>query len=275
MPPPAPSGATPGPAPKPSPATSPPLTPPPGAARQLGNQQRPGRLIVAFALEATGRPLCGQGEPPSPAADQPARCRMPVRGRLLGGSPGGHAGRRRPGGGAVHPSGQARRRHSTRVAGGSVAVRRRQRHRAAQDRQVRPGRAVLLRVDTGAGISGAVGDQGKFGIQSGQAAGLARLARSLGLDPYGLAFHVGSQTMDPGAWDRPIGQCADAMAALDTCGIRLAMLDIRGGFLVRYDTDRRRWPATPPRSPRRPPGCPTRSRWPASPGGRSPPRPAP
>jgi ornithine decarboxylase len=98
-----------------------------------------------------------------------------------------------------------------------------------------PGAAVLLRIDTGAG--GTVGDQGKFGIQPAQAPRLARLARSLGLNPYGLAFHVGSQTMDPGARDRPIGQCAQIMAALDTCGIRLAMLDAGGGFPVRYDTD--------------------------------------
>jgi ornithine decarboxylase len=98
-----------------------------------------------------------------------------------------------------------------------------------------PGSAVLLRVDIKAG--GAVGDQGKFGILPDQAAGLARLARSLGLKPYGLAFHVGSQTMDPTAWDRPIRQCAQIMTDLDGCGIRLAMLDIGGGFPVRYDTD--------------------------------------
>ena len=67
--------------------------------------------------------------------------------------------------------------------------------------------------------------------------GLARLARSLGLAPYGLAFHVGSQTMDPAAWEAPIGQCAQIMAALAADGIRLAMLDVGGGFPVRYDTD--------------------------------------
>ena len=98
-----------------------------------------------------------------------------------------------------------------------------------------PGSAVLLRIDTGAG--GTVGDQGKFGIPPGQAPGLARLARSLGLTPYGLAFHVGSQTMDPRAWDGPIRQAAQIMTALAADGIRLAMLDLGGGFPVRYDTD--------------------------------------
>jgi ornithine decarboxylase len=98
-----------------------------------------------------------------------------------------------------------------------------------------PGAAVLLRIDTGA--DGPVGDQGKFGVPPGRAPGLARLARSLGLNPYGLAFHVGSQTMDPQAWNGPIRQCGQIMAALAADGIKLAMLDIGGGFPVRYDTD--------------------------------------
>jgi len=98
-----------------------------------------------------------------------------------------------------------------------------------------PGSAVLLRLDARA--DGTVGDQGKFGIPPGQAPGLARIARSLGLNPYGLAFHVGSQTMDPKAWDDPIRHCAQVMTALAADGIRLAMLDVGGGFPVRYDTD--------------------------------------
>ncbi|HXZ72821.1 MAG TPA: hypothetical protein VEH31_18380, partial [Streptosporangiaceae bacterium] len=98
-----------------------------------------------------------------------------------------------------------------------------------------PGSAVLLRLDTGAG--GTVGDQGKFGVPPGQVVRLARLARSLGLDPYGLAFHVGSQMMDPQAWDGPIRHCAQIMTTLAADGIRLAMLDVGGGFPVRYDTD--------------------------------------
>jgi len=98
-----------------------------------------------------------------------------------------------------------------------------------------PGSAVLLRLDTGAG--GALGDQGKFGIAPRLAPRLARLARSLGLNPYGLAFHVGSQTMDPAAWENPIRQCAQVMTVLAADGIKLAMLDVGGGFPARYDTD--------------------------------------
>ena len=98
-----------------------------------------------------------------------------------------------------------------------------------------PRAAVLLRLDAGAG--GTVGDQGKFGVPPGQVAGLARLAASLGLRPYGLAFHVGSQKMDPAAWGGPIRQCAGIMTELAADTIRLKMLDLGGGFPVRYDAD--------------------------------------
>ena len=43
--------------------------------------------------------------------------------------------------------------------------------------------------------------------------------------------------MDPKAWDQPIRHCAQIMTALAADGIRLAMLDVGGGFPVRYDTD--------------------------------------
>ena len=98
-----------------------------------------------------------------------------------------------------------------------------------------PGAAVLLRLDTGAG--GTVGDQGKFGAPPAHVPALARLAVSLGLRPYGLAFHVGSQMMDPAAWDGPIRQCAQIMTAMAADGIRLALLDLGGGFPVRYHSD--------------------------------------
>ena len=98
-----------------------------------------------------------------------------------------------------------------------------------------PGSAVLLRINAGPG--GAVGDQGKFGVPPAHAPALARLARSLGLTPYGLAFHVGSQTMDPTAWQAPIRACAQIMTALAADGITLAMLNVGGGFPVRYDIE--------------------------------------
>ena len=43
--------------------------------------------------------------------------------------------------------------------------------------------------------------------------------------------------MDPAAWDGPIRQCATIMTALAADGIRLELLDLGGGFPVRYDAD--------------------------------------
>jgi ornithine decarboxylase len=102
-----------------------------------------------------------------------------------------------------------------------------------------PGAAVLLRLapSSAGGAGSTVGDQGKFGMPSGQVPDLARLAVSLGLRPYGLAFHVGSQMMDPAAWDGPIRECASIMTTLAVDGIRLEVLDLGGGFPVRYDAD--------------------------------------
>ena len=102
-----------------------------------------------------------------------------------------------------------------------------------------PGAAVLLRLalSSDGEAGGTVGDQGKFGVSPGQVPALARLAASLGLTPYGLAFHVGSQMMEPSAWAGPIRHCARIMTALAADGIRLEMLDLGGGFPVRYDAD--------------------------------------
>lgn len=43
--------------------------------------------------------------------------------------------------------------------------------------------------------------------------------------------------MDPTAWHDPIRRCAQIMTALAADGITLAMLDVGGGFPVRYDID--------------------------------------
>jgi ornithine decarboxylase len=60
-------------------------------------------------------------------------------------------------------------------------------------------------------------------------------ARDRGLEPYGLAFHVGSQMEDPHAWDAPIRNVAAIMTELAAKGVRLGMLDIGGGFPAYHD----------------------------------------
>ncbi|MBI4184702.1 MAG: type III PLP-dependent enzyme [Proteobacteria bacterium] len=74
----------------------------------------------------------------------------------------------------------------------------------------------------------------KFGCEVEMARDLMVRARHLGLDPYGLSFHLGSQQRDPGQWDIAIGKTAMLFSALDEAGIELRMLNLGGGFPVHY-----------------------------------------
>ena len=59
-------------------------------------------------------------------------------------------------------------------------------------------------------------------------------ARALGLDPYGVSFHVGSQQTDLGQWDRAIGAVARMFTLLAETDINLRMVNIGGGFPAQY-----------------------------------------
>src|SRR5690242_1013660 len=79
-----------------------------------------------------------------------------------------------------------------------------------------------------------VPSEGKFGVDPEAAVGLLLAARDLGLDPYGIAFHVGSQMLSPLAWAQPLKVVGQVMERLSSSGIRLRMVDIGGGFPARY-----------------------------------------
>src|SRR5579862_3930819 len=70
----------------------------------------------------------------------------------------------------------------------------------------------------------------KFGCSPEMASALLRQARDLGLDPYGLSFHVGSQQTDLGQWDVAVGRAARMFSALQELNIDLRMINIGGGF---------------------------------------------
>lgn len=74
----------------------------------------------------------------------------------------------------------------------------------------------------------------KFGTATGQAGSLLSLARHLGLEPYGVTFHVGSQCTDPAAWRHALDRCGAVMRDLRDRGIELEMVDLGGGFPARY-----------------------------------------
>ena len=77
----------------------------------------------------------------------------------------------------------------------------------------------------------------KFGCAPEMAVELLRQARDLGLDPYGVSFHVGSQQTDLGQWDSAIGAAARMFSALADADVELRMVNIGGGFPAHYRGD--------------------------------------
>lgn len=74
----------------------------------------------------------------------------------------------------------------------------------------------------------------KFGCAPEMAARLLARAPELGLVPAGVSFHVGSQQLDPRAWDAAIEQAGEITAKLAADGIELSTLNIGGGLPGRY-----------------------------------------
>lgn len=77
----------------------------------------------------------------------------------------------------------------------------------------------------------------KFGCELDMAYDLLLHSRQLGLDPYGVSFHVGSQQTDPSQWDNAISHTAMLFSALKLAGVQLRMVNIGGGFPARYRSE--------------------------------------
>ena len=71
---------------------------------------------------------------------------------------------------------------------------------------------------------------GKFGAERDDAATLLRAARPHATR-LGVAFHVGSQCLDPLAWRRAMEIAGEAIAA---AGVAIDIIDVGGGFPVAY-----------------------------------------
>jgi ornithine decarboxylase len=100
-----------------------------------------------------------------------------------------------------------------------------------------PGAAVYVRLRTRRRRGSAVPSEGRFGVDGDAAIRLLRRAVGLGLRPYGLTFHTGSQMTDAAAWADAIRDTGGLLTRLAANGIRIRMLDIGGGFPARYDVD--------------------------------------
>jgi ornithine decarboxylase len=74
----------------------------------------------------------------------------------------------------------------------------------------------------------------KFGTTVETAKDLMIEARTLGLDPYGLSFHVGSQQTTTGSYEVAIGKAGMLFSDLAAAGVNLRMVNLGGGYPVRY-----------------------------------------
>ena len=96
-----------------------------------------------------------------------------------------------------------------------------------------PGSAVYVRVRVD-DSSSVFPLSRKFGAEAHEARALLNVARHLGLRPYGITFHVGSQCTSTSAWVQAIASVGRMMRQLRRDGIEIEMLDIGGGFPARY-----------------------------------------
>jgi ornithine decarboxylase len=77
----------------------------------------------------------------------------------------------------------------------------------------------------------------KFGCEPEMAEDLLVGAQALGLDAYGVSFHVGSQQTDLAQYDKALATTAALFARLAARGVHLRMVNVGGGFPSRYHSD--------------------------------------
>jgi ornithine decarboxylase len=100
-----------------------------------------------------------------------------------------------------------------------------------------PGAKVYVRILTEGSTTADWPLSRKFGCQADMAMDLLILARDLGLVPYGLSFHVGSQQRDISAWDAAIAKVKVIFERLkEEDGIVLKLINMGGGFPANYIT---------------------------------------
>ena len=99
-----------------------------------------------------------------------------------------------------------------------------------------PGAAVLVRVL----VSGEGADwplSRKFGCAPDMAVDLLVEAGTLGLEPAGVSFHVGSQQKEPDRWEPAIAQAATVLRQAASGGVPVSTINIGGGFPANYASD--------------------------------------
>ncbi|AYC34288.1 type III PLP-dependent enzyme [Pseudomonas cavernae] len=98
-----------------------------------------------------------------------------------------------------------------------------------------PGAKIYVRILTEGSTSADWPLSRKFGCNPDMALDLLILAKQLGLVPYGVSFHVGSQQRDIDVWDAAIAKVKVIFERLkEEDGITLQMINMGGGFPANY-----------------------------------------
>ena len=77
----------------------------------------------------------------------------------------------------------------------------------------------------------------KFGTTLVSARALMIRAGELGLDPFGLSFHVGSQQTTTESYEAAISKVGMLFTDLKEAGVNVRMVNLGGGFPVRYSSE--------------------------------------
>jgi ornithine decarboxylase len=77
----------------------------------------------------------------------------------------------------------------------------------------------------------------KFGVEVEKAEELLVHAQKRGLNPIGMTFHVGSQCTNIYNWNSALDKAKDLWDRAQKAGIRLSVLNIGGGYPIRYTKD--------------------------------------
>lgn len=77
----------------------------------------------------------------------------------------------------------------------------------------------------------------KFGCSPDMAIDVLQHAHNVGLEAYGISFHVGSQQGNIEAWDGALASASGIFRTLAERGIQLRMVNLGGGFPARYLKD--------------------------------------
>ena len=99
-----------------------------------------------------------------------------------------------------------------------------------------PGASVIFRLLLESGGAADWPLSRKFGAHPNILYNLIKKASALGLDTYGLSFHVGSQQRDIGQWDSALALCKYLFDSLREEGITLRAINLGGGFPAEYLT---------------------------------------